>query len=128
MINWFYALFPIAVVLIWFYLKRSKVESSSTQKPASTTSKSEGKFRAVSIQTGPRACTAAKYLRGKRFISTQAPELPLSRCDISDCKCKYAYHKDRRDEDDRRFPSNIMESVFSDNDKRAKSKLGRRSK
>jgi len=128
MINWFYALIPIAVVLIWFYLKRSKVQSSSTKKSASTASKGEVKFRAVSIQTGPRACTAAKYLKGKRFISAQAPELPLSRCDISDCKCKYVYHKDRRDEDDRRFPSHIMESVFADNEKRTKSKLGRRSK
>jgi len=128
MINWFYALIPIAVVLIWFYLKRAKARSSSSRKTASSTSNREEKFRAVSIQTGPRACTAAKYLKDKKFLSAQAPELPLSRCDISDCKCKYVYHKDRRDEDDRRFPSHIMEGVFSDKDKRTKSKLGRRSK
>jgi len=95
MINWFYALIPIAVVLIWFYLKRAKARSSSSRKTASSTSNREEKFRAVSIQTGPRACTAAKYLKDKKFLSAQAPELPLSRCDISDCKCKYVYHKDR---------------------------------
>jgi hypothetical protein len=128
MINWFYALIPIAVVLIWLYIKRTKAESSSKQKRTSTAGKREEKFSAVSIQIGPGACTAAKYLRGKRFISTQAPELPLSRCDISDCKCKYVYHKDRRAEDDRRFPSHIMQSVFSDNDKRMKSKSERRNK
>jgi hypothetical protein len=128
MINWFYALIPVAVVLIWLYLKRSKAESSSSQKTGSTAGKRVEKFRAVSIRVGPRVCTAAKYLRGKRFISTQVPELPLSMCDISDCKCKYVYHKDRRAEDDRRFPSHIMQSVFADNNKRTKSKSGRRNK
>ena len=126
--NWLYVLILIVVVVIWLFLKRFKANSSSTHKPASTTSKRKKEFGAVSIKTGPRACTAAKYLRGKRFISSQAPALPLSECDISDCKCKYDYYKDRRSEDDRRFPSAIMQSVFSDKDKRENPKSGRRKK
>jgi hypothetical protein len=126
--NWLYMLILIVVVVIWLLLKRFKANSSSTHKPASTTSKRKKEFGAVSIKTGPQACSAAKYLRGKRFISSLAPALPLSKCDISDCKCKYDYYKDRRSEDDRRYPSAIMRGVFSDKDKRENPKAGRRKK
>jgi len=126
--NWLYVLILIVVVVIWLLLKRLKANSSSTLKPASATSKRKIEFGAVSIKIGPRACSAAKYLRGKRFLSSQAPALPLSKCDISDCTCKYDYYKDRRSEDDRRFPSAIMQSVFSDQEKRENPKLGRRKK
>ncbi|MFA9419253.1 MAG: hypothetical protein ACERLB_03815 [Gammaproteobacteria bacterium] len=128
MINWLYVLVLIVVVVIWLLLKRFKANSSSTHKSASVTSKRKKEFGAVSIKTGPRACSAAKYLRGKRFISSQAPALPLSKCDISDCKCKYQYYTDRRSEDDRRYPSAIMQSIFTDKNKREKSKVGRRKK
>ena len=126
--NWLYGLIVIVVVVIWLFLKRFKTNSSSTPKPASTTSKRKKEFGAVSIKTGPQACSAAKYLRGKRFISSQAPALPLSECDISDCKCKYDYYKDRRSEDDRRYPSAIMQGVYSEKNKRENPKLGRRKK
>jgi hypothetical protein len=126
--NWLYVLILIVVAVIWLLLKWSKANLSSAQKPASATSKRKKEFDAVSIKIGPRACTAAKYLIGKRFLSSQAPALPLSKCDISDCQCKYGYYKDRRSEDDRRFPSAIMQSVFSDKEKRENPKLGRRNK
>jgi hypothetical protein len=126
--NWLYVLVLIVVVAIWLFLKRSKANLSSTLKPVSATSKRKKEFGAVSIKIGPRACSAAQYLRGKRFLSHQAPALPLSKCDISDCQCKYDYYKDRRSEDDRRFPSAIMQSVFSDKEKRDNPKLGRRKK
>jgi hypothetical protein len=126
--NWLYVLILIIVVVIWLVLKRLKANSSSTHKSASTTSKRKKEFGAVSIKIGPQACSAAKYLRGKRFLSHQAPTLPLSKCDINNCRCKYDYYKDRRSEDDRRFPSAIMQGVFSDKDKRDNPKLGRRKK
>jgi hypothetical protein len=126
--NWLYVLVPIVVVVVWLLLKRSKTDSSSTHKSVSATGKRKKEFSAVSIKTGPRACSAANYLKGKRFLSSKAPALPLSKCDASDCKCKYDYYKDRRSEDDRRYPSAIMQSVFSDKEKRDNPKLGRRNK
>jgi hypothetical protein len=126
--NWLYLLILIVVVVIWLFLKRSKASSPSTHKSASAAGKRKKEFGAVSIKIGPRACSAAKYLTGKRFLSSKAPALPLSKCDVSDCKCKYDYYKDRRSEDDRRFPSAIMQSVFSDKEKRDNPKLGRRKK
>ncbi len=126
--NWLYVLVLIVVVAIWLFLKQSKANSSSTLKPVSAISKRKKEFGAVSIKIGPRACSAAKYLKGKRFLSSKAPALPLYKCDVSDCQCKYDYYKDRRSEDDRRFPSAIMQSVFSDKEKRDNPKLGRRKK
>ncbi len=124
--NWLYVLILIGIVLIWLYLKRSKAKSSPTPKPSSTASSRKKDFGAVSIQIGSHACSAAKYLKGKKFLSSQAPALPLSKCDIGDCRCKYRYHKDRRSEDDRRYPSALMQSVFSDKEKRENAKSGRR--
>jgi len=126
--NWLYVLIPIVVLVIWFFLKQSKNKSASAQKSASASSRRQKEFAAVSIKTGPRACAAANYLKGKRFLSNQAPALPLSKCDISDCQCKYAYFRDRRSEDDRRYPSAIMRGVFSEKDKRQNPVSGRRKK
>ena len=53
-------------------------------------------YHAVSIQPGP-ACrgTAEKY-KGKRFLSAEAPQLPLPTCDSRSCRCRYVHHNDRR--------------------------------
>ena len=124
--NWLYVLIFIVLVLIWLYLKRSKANSSPTPKHSSTAISRKKEFGAVSIQIGPHACSAAKYLRDKQFLSSQAPALPLSKCDIGDCRCTYSHHKDRRSEDGRRNPSAILKSVFSDKEKRENAKSGRR--
>jgi hypothetical protein len=58
-------------------------------------------FHAVSINPGPRCCQAAKALTGVRFLSAQAPRLPLPQCEAGTCECKYLHHEDRR-ADDRR--------------------------
>ena len=58
------------------------------RKPAS--------HHAVSIATGPRCCGPARALRGERFLSREAPKLPLKDCDAADCACRYEHHQDRR--------------------------------
>jgi len=126
--NWFYLLILIVVAAIWLYLKRSRANSPPTPEHASTASNRKKDFGAVSIKTGPQACSAARYLEDKNFLSSLAPALPLSKCDISDCRCKYEYHKDRRSEDDRRYPSAIRRGMFTDKEKRENTRSGRRKK
>jgi len=54
-------------------------------------------WHAVSVVEGPRACPAAEGLRNKRFLSDEAPRLPLPDCSSPwRCKCKYRHHADRR--------------------------------
>jgi hypothetical protein len=60
------------------------------------------RFHGVSIREGLHSCPAAQALRGQRFLSEEAPALPLAGCDQKACQCAYAHHRDRRDGDDRR--------------------------
>ena len=64
-------------------------------------------YHAVSIETGLRCCEAARELERHRFLSTEAPMLPLEGCTQSRCQCRYTHHDDRRSQRDRRvqFPN-----------------------
>jgi len=54
-------------------------------------------WHAVSIIPGPHACAAATAIGLRRFLSRDAPRLPLVDCDCSErCQCKYRHHADRR--------------------------------
>ena len=53
-------------------------------------------WHAVTIVAGPRCCEAARKVEGKRFLSKEAPSLPLKDCGRADCRCRYQHHDDRR--------------------------------
>lgn len=60
---------------------------------------SSGRLRwhAVSIVARGAACEQAMALRDRRFLSKEAPRLPLPGCPFGDrCKCRYRHHADRR--------------------------------
>ena len=54
------------------------------------------KFHAVSIEPGRNCCHGARLLQGTRFLSREAPPLPLKNCNNEECTCHYAHHVDRR--------------------------------
>ena len=53
-------------------------------------------YHAVAIEPGPRCCTLARSISDKRFLSTNAPPLPLKSCSRADCTCRYVHYADRR--------------------------------
>ena len=54
-------------------------------------------WKAVSVVAGIDGCAAAQALRGKRFLSNEAPLLPVRDCGSpGSCKCRYQHHHDRR--------------------------------
>ena len=53
-------------------------------------------YHAVTIEPGPRCCTLARSISDKRFLSTNAPPLPLKSCSRADCTCRYVHYADRR--------------------------------
>ena len=54
-------------------------------------------FHAVEIRCTKNACQAAQDAHGKRYVSAEAPLLPLDQCDRLDrCKCRYQHYEDRR--------------------------------
>jgi len=62
-----------------------------------------GDYRAVSLAPSIDCCTATKDAR-KRYLSREAPHLPLAGCTMpADCLCKFRKHPDRRDGDRRVF-------------------------
>lgn len=104
----------IGIMAPWVYLRaKDRKQQTSPQstpnsesvKPAQSTrsgGKPARKYAAVSIELGLKACPAALKLQGERFLSTDAPRLPLGDCDQSTCDCRYRKHDDRRSGDDRR--------------------------
>lgn len=56
------------------------------------------RWHAVMIAGPASACAAAQACKGKRFLSREAPRLPLAACDSSRCDCKYRHYVDRRGE------------------------------
>jgi hypothetical protein len=54
------------------------------------------RWHAVAIVPGAGACQAAESCRGRRFLSIEAPHLPLPECNTAQCRCKYRHYEDRR--------------------------------
>ena len=67
----------------------SKIERRSGREAANP-------FHAVSIHPTVQGCAAAAAIKGKRFLSAEAPGLPLGECTAAICHCTYAHHVDRR--------------------------------
>lgn len=71
-------------------------------------------WHAVGISTGPSCCQAAVALRQTRFLSSQAPTLPLQGCSQpKSCVCKYKHFSDRRSGPRRAIESEIYQSALS---------------
>ena len=54
-------------------------------------------WRAIRVVAGADACAASQGPSQKRFLSRDAPRLPLADCDRQDtCKCTFRHLSDRR--------------------------------
>ena len=53
-------------------------------------------FHAVSIEPAEGCCAAVASIKVQRFLSEEAPGLPLADCASANCRCKYVHHADRR--------------------------------
>lgn len=97
-------LFAVLALLIGWYLVRRHqarqmaraIKADECARPKKTA------FHAVTIHSSASACAAAKAQTGRRFLASDAPEIPLKDCDVHDCQCRFAHHDDRRRAKDRR--------------------------
>jgi hypothetical protein len=88
-------LIGIAGCLAWLVL-RLFPRRNETQAGSSGASHRAHPYHSVSIHTGSAACLQAKGLKKKRFLSGEAPQLPLAECTSPKCHCVYQHHPDRR--------------------------------
>lgn len=66
------------------------MDGKPTRKPAS-------KWHAVVVVLQTSSCSAAAMCRNTRYLSKEAPRLPLSACPHPDeCPCTFRHFEDRR--------------------------------
>jgi hypothetical protein len=67
------------------------------QPAAPVAPKPKVKWHAVSVSSEAGSCFPARLLKGQRFLSTEAPPLPLAECtQPASCSCTYKKFDDRR--------------------------------
>jgi hypothetical protein len=76
-------------------------------------------YHAVSIAPGDRCCAASRDLVGKRFLSRDAPPLPLKDCTQPTCTCRYAHYDDRRKGPRRATELGVSIDGYVDDERRA---------
>jgi hypothetical protein len=54
------------------------------------------RWHAVAIVPAATACAAAQACKDNRYLSAEAPRLPLKGCDAARCDCRYGHFDDRR--------------------------------
>src|ERR1700693_2283500 len=108
----------------WRMAKELRRMVTKTKLPGSL--KQRG--HAVSVVAGPVACPATVGLRHKRFLSDEAPSLPLPECSSPwRCKCIYRHFSDRRATPRRATDRGASSSPKVGNERREKlGKRGRR--
>jgi hypothetical protein len=74
---------------------RSSASSTLVKAPVAKPAKLS-RWHAVSIAKGKECCAAVEGLGGQRWLSSQAPQLPVKGCDMRDCECRYRHHDSRR--------------------------------
>lgn len=78
--------------------ERAKVlfRQSEPESTAVAPRRKVSSHHAVVVVPGRHACPAAYALRDRRFLSREAPALPLQGCGAEHCTCRYEHHSDRR--------------------------------
>lgn len=97
-------LIVLTIAGIPIVLRMLSARTDAQPRPTNDTATPRNPYHCVSIRYRENACQAAKKLTGKRFLSKDAPALPLFGCDAATCFCRYAHYSDRRTGEDRRAP------------------------
>ncbi|MDP9083595.1 MAG: hypothetical protein M3N50_07500 [Pseudomonadota bacterium] len=98
-----------------------KLRHADPAKFASIGSHRNSVWHAVSIVSTDQSCEAGRSLRAARFLSRDAPVLPLDGCTqrIS-CACAYKHHADRRGLSRRRVEITGLRYTFQGGEDRRK--------
>jgi hypothetical protein len=96
-------------------------------KATPTVRKLDTSFHAVSIVPGHQCCAAARQLKKARFLSREAPKVPLKDCDRGgECTCRYEHYQDRRKGSRRARDMGVAIDGWVEEDRREAKGRGRR--
>ncbi len=80
-----------------FFKLLARKPAAPPKTPPTGSHSPEPCFRGVQINPKVNSCCeAARELAKSRFLSTDAPFLPLADCDAEHCACVYEHFDDRR--------------------------------
>jgi hypothetical protein len=115
------------MIKIWGFGAKQPVPIKRIEaKKSASPSTNKTKWYAVSVVPGKRCCLAAKQALKKRWLSADAPRLPLERCDLRTCECRYQHHSDRRGMPRRRVDRQALPHPFDGQEKRVLKRERRR--
>jgi len=109
----------LIVALAWWFLREPETRPDVIPDH---TPQTKSRYRAVRIVQSGRGCPAVNAKGRQRFLLSDAPRLPLERCNqIFRCRCSYKHFADRRSGDDRRqiFGSLSQDALVGPGNKRS---------
>lgn len=94
------SIITLALITGFIYYIRRKADRRNPhgyhRTPTHTAVVNHNPFHCVEIHHQAECCAAIKEVQGKRFLSNEAPSLPIECCDHPHCDCDYIHHEDRR--------------------------------
>jgi len=109
-----------------FRRAKELLRQSEPETKAAAPRKAVSPYHAVAVVPGRHACAAANAIRDRRFLSREAPALPLTGCSVADCSCRYEHHDDRRHRVRRARDLAVAIDGHDGQDQRDTSRRGRR--
>ncbi len=118
----------VASAMVGSLFQRAKVlfRQSEPEATAVPPRKVTNPHHAVTVVPGQNACPEARALRGQRFLSREAPALPLTGCGTPKCTCRYEHHADRRKGGRRAHDLAVSIDGYDGEENRDATKRGRR--
>ena len=98
----------------------TKLTARSKKKPKArvVTKPKVSAYHCVELVIPSDGCEAAMKLHGKRFLSAEAPTLPLPGC-TQQCNCRFKHYNDRRHEERRDpFSTSALHTIYVENKNR----------
>ena len=123
-----FALIGVLALAAGAYWLVSRDRVATTDRAPPKAKPAGGRFGAVEIRVRTGACRAARELEGQRFLSKEAPALPLPACTVAQCSCKFTKWSDRRSEHRRLEHGGLSASIFLANNRRTKRERRRAAK
>jgi hypothetical protein len=123
MLDWILILATIGIVVFFLVLRLMRSSAGFAKKPIATEKK---KYAGLAFFSDSHCCDAATAHNERRFLTSEAPKIPLAQCsDPALCHCKYRNIDDRRISDDRRDIVGVLSKDMPVGDKRSNRRAGR---
>lgn len=103
----------------WFrrVLKVNEIQRAGTRSGDATHIRVSNPWHAVGVSVGKPCCQASAAVRNVRYLSSEAPSLPLAECtQPKQCLCKFKHFSDRRRgprRDVERFETKLSRPIVS---------------